>query len=71
MPADDLELGLRDLICDLRPTDIAGEEPQTLASTAGYDLPRRSYLRVMNVGEGPAMGAQGTPLSSRDRGAVR
>jgi len=57
VPADDLESGLRDLICDLRPTDIAGEELQTLASTAGYDVPRRSYLRVMNVGEGPAMEA--------------
>jgi hypothetical protein len=58
VPADDLESGLRDLICDLCPTEIAGEEPQTLASTAGYDVPRRSYLRVMKVGEGPAMGAQ-------------
>jgi len=57
VPADDLESGLRDLICDLRPTDIAGKEPQTLASTADYDAPRRSYLRVMKVGEGPAMGA--------------
>jgi hypothetical protein len=57
VPADDLESGLRDLICDLRPTDIAGEELQTLASTAGYDVPRRSYLRVMKVGEGPAMEA--------------
>ena len=71
VPADDFESGLRDLICDLCPTEVAGEAPQTLGSTAGYDLPRRSYLRVMNVGEGPAMGAQGTPLSSRDRGAVR
>jgi hypothetical protein len=58
VPADDLESGLRDLICDLHPTEIAGEEPQTLASTVRYDAPRRSYLRVMKVGEGPAMGAQ-------------
>jgi hypothetical protein len=57
VPADDLESGLRDLIRDLRPTEVAGEEPQTLASTARYDVPRRSYLRVMKVGEGPAMGA--------------
>jgi len=65
VPADDLESGLRNLVCDLCPTEVAGEAPQTLAST-GYDLPRRSYLRVMKVGEGPAMGAHGTPLSSRD-----
>jgi hypothetical protein len=57
VPADDLESGLRDLIFDLCPTEITGEEPQTLASTAGYDVARRSYLRVMKVGEEPAMGA--------------
>ena len=28
MPADDLESGLRDLIRDLRPTEVGGEEPQ-------------------------------------------
>ena len=58
VPADDLESGLRDLICDLHPTEIAGEEPQTLTMTGRYDVPRHSYLRAMNVGEGPAMGAQ-------------
>jgi hypothetical protein len=57
MPADDLESGLRDLIRDLRRTEVAGEEPQTSASTARSGGPRRSYLRVMNVGEAPAMGA--------------
>jgi hypothetical protein len=57
VPADDLESGLRDLICDLRPTEVVGEESQTLPSTARYDVSRRSYLRVMKVGEGPAMGA--------------
>jgi hypothetical protein len=57
VPADDLESGLRDLIRDLRPAEVGGEEPQTLPSTSGYDVLRRSYLRVMKVGEGPAMGA--------------
>jgi hypothetical protein len=57
VPADDLESGLRDLVRDLRLTEVAGEEPITLASSADYDLPRRSYLRVMKVGEGPAMEA--------------
>jgi hypothetical protein len=57
VPADDLESGLRDLIRDLLPTEVAGADPQTLASTACYDVTRRSYLRVMKVGEGPAMGA--------------
>ena len=28
MPADDVESGLRDLIRDLRPTKVGGEEPQ-------------------------------------------
>ena len=28
VPADDLEPGLRDLIRDLRPTEVGGEEPQ-------------------------------------------
>ena len=49
VPADDLELGLRDLICDLRPTDIAGEEPQTLASTAGLRCPP-TFLPPRNEG---------------------
>jgi hypothetical protein len=65
VPVDDLESGLQDLIRDLRPTEIAGEEPQTLASTAPHDVPRRSYLRVMKVGEGPAMGGH----ESQQRGS--
>jgi hypothetical protein len=65
VPVDDLESGLQDLIRDLRPTGVAREEPQTLASTAPYDVPRRSYLRVMKVGEGPAMGAH----ESQQRGS--
>jgi len=62
--ADDLESGLQDLIRDLRPSGVVREEPQTLASTR-YDVPRRSYLRVMKVGEGPAMGAH----ESQQRGS--
>ena len=58
VPADDLESGLRDLIRDS--CQNAGEALQTLASTAGYGLPRRSYLRVMKVGEGPAMEGHGS-----------
>ena len=64
MAADDLESGLQDLIRDLRPSGVVREEPQTLASTR-YDVTRRSYLRVMKVGEGPAMEA----YESQQRGS--
>src|SRR5205085_10016484 len=61
LPAHDLETALRELVRDLRPSDIASREARTLASTARYDLPRRSYLRVMNVGNAPVMGAHEFP----------
>jgi hypothetical protein len=58
VPAQDIEAGLRELVRDLRQLEIAREESQTRGR---YDVPRPSYLRVMKVGEAPAMGAPESP----------
>ena len=49
VPADDLELGLRDLIRDWRSTEVGGEEPQTLQGVSLPSSNRQSYRDVFTI----------------------